>query len=144
MCMKRLGALFVTASLLAPLPALAFPFGGQASQVINCYNQAIYASLGAPIGGPYIWTPGTKTYQFGPPSRAGQWILGLASAPYYCIVSIIPLTIYSGTAISMMGSSGPSAPAYNPADNNITPGGGSFGGGGASDSWGTSSSTSSK
>ena len=96
--------------LTTPFTASAFPFGGQASQVINCYNQAIYANLGPPIGGPYIWTPSTKTYSFGPPSRAGQWLLGLASAPYYCIVSIIPLTIYSGTAISMMGSSGPSAP----------------------------------
>jgi hypothetical protein len=104
-CMNRFCALVVGLTMLAPLPALAFPFGGQASQVINCYNEAIYASLGAPIGGPYIWTNGTRTYQFGPPSHSGQWILGLASAPYYCIVSIIPLTIYSGTAISMMGSS---------------------------------------
>lgn len=107
-------AFSILAVMVLPASALAFPFGGQASQVINCYNQAIYAALGPPIGGPYIWTPDTKTYQFGPPSAVGQWLLGLASAPYYCIVSISPLIIFSGTVITMMGSSGPAAPAYNP------------------------------
>jgi len=90
----------------APLVASAFPFGGQASMVIPCYNDAIYAMLGPPIGGPYIWTPATKTYQFGPPTHAGQWLLGLAGAPYYCLVSIEPVIVYPGTDITMMGSSG--------------------------------------
>ena len=91
--------------LLYPAAALAFPFGGQASIVIPCYNQAIYANLGPPRGGPYVWTPSTKTYLFGPPTHAGQWLLGLASAPYYCIVSIQPVIVWPGTYISMMGRS---------------------------------------
>ncbi len=91
--------------LSLPLSANAFPFGGQIGTIRPCYNNAIYASLGPPKGGPFIWTPATKTYQFGPPRRAGQWLLGLASAPYYCVVSISPLIVWPGTNIDMMGSS---------------------------------------
>ena len=96
-----LGVLLLT----LPAYAAAFPFGGQAGQVIPCYNNAIYANLGPPIGGPYVWTPSTQTYQFGPPTHAGQWLLGLASVPYYCIVSILPVIVFPGTAISMLGTS---------------------------------------
>ena len=99
---------FVICWLLAlayPAFAFAFPFGGQASTVVPCYNQAIYANLGPPRGGPYVWTTSTKTYKFGPPTHAGQWLLGLAGAPYYCIVSIQPVIVWPGTYITMMGSS---------------------------------------
>lgn len=100
-------AAFVGATLIltTPLLALAFPFGGQAGIVIPCYNQAIYANLGPPRGGPFVWTPSTKTYQFGPPTHAGQWLLGLAGAPYFCVVSIQPVIVWAGTYIVMMGSS---------------------------------------
>ncbi len=90
---------------VVPMTALAFPFGGQASEVIFCYNDAIYALLGAPRGGPFLWTPATQTYQFGPPSHAGQWLLGNAGPPYFCLVSILPIITYPGTDIIMMGSS---------------------------------------
>lgn len=96
------------AALFLPSLASAFPFGGQASTVVPCYNLAIFARLGAPRGGDYIWTPATKTYRFGRPTSAGQWLLGLASAPYFCVVSIEPVIVWAGTAISMMGSSQPS------------------------------------
>lgn len=92
-------------TLASPLVALAFPFGGQASIVVPCYNQAIYANLGPPRGGPFVWTPSTKTYQFGPPTHAGQWLLGLAGAPYFCVVTIQPVNVWAGTYITMMGSS---------------------------------------
>jgi hypothetical protein len=92
-------------SLLFPVVAFAFPFGGRTAQVVPCYNQAIYASVGAPRGGPYIWTPATRTYSYGPPTHAGQWLLGLAGAPYFCIVSVEPLNVWAGIAITMMGSS---------------------------------------
>mgnify|MGYP001575160864 FL=1 len=101
--------------LIAPLVVHAFPFGGRASTVLRCpYNSTIYVNLGPPVGGEYIWTTATRTYQFGPPANAGQWLLGLAGAPYYCIYKISPLTIYTGIAITMMGSSGPAAPAAPP------------------------------
>ncbi len=90
---------------LLPMTAFAFPFGGQASMVIPCYNNAIYALLGPPIGGPYLWTPSTQTYQFGPPTHSGQWLLGNAGPPYFCLVSILPIITYPGTDIIMMGSS---------------------------------------
>jgi hypothetical protein len=91
--------------LLAPNLVFAFPFGGQAGIVTPCYNQAIYANLGGPRGGPFVWTSSTKTYRFGPPARAGQWLLGLAGAPYYCLVSIQPVIVWPATYITMMGSS---------------------------------------
>lgn len=91
---------------VAPLVTEAFPFGGKASVVLPCYNQVIYAALGAPNGGPYIWSPSTRTYLFGPPRHPGQWLLGLAGVPYFCIVILRPLTVWPGTHIMMMGSSG--------------------------------------
>ena len=95
-------AVFFTA---IPLIAYGYPFGDQINTFVRCYNQAIYANLGPPRGGPYVWTPSTKTYQFGPPTHAGQWLLGLAGAPYFCVVSIQPVIVWAGTYIVMMGSS---------------------------------------
>jgi hypothetical protein len=101
---------------IATLPSLAFafPFGGQINQIIFCYNNAIYTNLGPPRGGPFIWTPSTRTYRFGPPQRTGQWLLGLAAPPYYCIVSKQPIIVWSGILMTMEGSSGAPAPAYVP------------------------------
>jgi hypothetical protein len=105
-CMKsRIAAALVAATLVFPVTVFAFPFGGQISEIIFCYNDAIYAQVGPPRGGPYIWTPSTVTYEFGPPSHSGQWLLGLAAPPYYCLVSIVPIIVYTGIAITMMGSS---------------------------------------
>lgn len=98
-------SLFIAAVFLPTVAFASFPFGGAASIVKNCYNSAIYAMLGPPIGGPYIWTPSTKTYQFGPPSHSGQWLLGNAGPPYMCVVSIMPVIVWPGTDIIMMGSS---------------------------------------
>ncbi|MFZ2555514.1 MAG: hypothetical protein WAZ27_04250 [Minisyncoccia bacterium] len=100
-------AIFVAFILVLSVPftTYAFPFGGQITMVRPCYNNAIQVYLSAPRGGSFIWTPATKTYQFGPPRHTGQWLLGLASAPYYCVYSIFPLRVDSGTNIDMMGSS---------------------------------------
>lgn len=119
--MNRVGVAALGIILAVPLLAHAFPFGGRASIVLNCvYNSTIYTNLGPPRGGEYIWTTNTKTYQFGPPRQAGQWLLGLAGAPYYCIYNISPLDIYTGIAMTMLGSSGPAAP---PAPPTLGPGG---------------------
>lgn len=92
-------------ALLFPAAAFAFPFGGAISTIKFCYNEAIFARVGAPRGGDFIWTPSTVTYRFGPPQHSGQWLLGLASPPYYCVVSIVPVIVWSGIMITMMGSS---------------------------------------
>lgn len=92
-------------SMSVPFVSYAFPFGGSIGLIKPCYNDAIYASLGPPTPGPYIWTPATKTYQFGPPTHAGQWLLGLTGAPYFCLVSIEPVIVWPGINITMMGSS---------------------------------------
>ena len=109
----RIAALVAFVGLLPSL-ALAFPFGGQINQIIFCYNDAIYTNLGPPRGGPFIWTPSTRTYRFGPPLRSGQWLLGLAAPPYYCIVSKQPIIVWSGILMTMEASSGSPAPAYQP------------------------------
>lgn len=103
--MKRIAAWGALFALLLPSFAYAAPFGGRISQIIPCYNNAIYANVGAPRGGQYIWTPATRTYRFGPPSHAGQYILGLSGIPYYCLVSIVPIDTLPGISIMMMGSS---------------------------------------
>ena len=92
-------------ALLIPSFAYAFPFGGQIGQIIFCYNNAIWSRVGPPVGGDYIWTPSTQSYRFGAPSHSGQWLLGLAGAPYYCVVSILPIIVYPGIHITMHGSS---------------------------------------
>lgn len=94
-------------SLYSPVVARAFPFGGQVTDLIHCINAVTYVTLSAPTPGPYIWTPGTRTYDFGPPSHNGQWLLGLAGVPTICIVSIDLFSIDArpGWAIMMMGSS---------------------------------------
>lgn len=110
----RLSSILITFALALPAPAFAFPFGGQINQIIFCYNDAIYTNLGPPRGGPFIWTPSTRTYRFGPPLRSGQWLLGLAAPPYYCIVSKQPIIVWSGILMTMEASSGSPAPAYQP------------------------------
>jgi hypothetical protein len=107
-CIANVGMIIALAVTVVTIPSLvlAAPFGGRASIVVPCYNSAIYANLGPPIGGPYIWTPATRTYQFGAPKYAGQWLLGLYGAPYYCLVSRSPVITWAGRSIYMMGSSG--------------------------------------
>jgi hypothetical protein len=103
--------IFLIAIFLAsPATTFAYPFGGMINQIIFCFNNAIYTSVGPPRGGPFIWTPSTRTYQFGPPMHTGQWLLGLVAPPYYCLVSIQPIIVWSGVLMTMEGSSGPSAP----------------------------------
>ncbi len=101
------GAIATILLFLAPVIAAAQtnPFGGPITSIIFCYNQAIWTTVGPPVGGIYIWTPSTVTYPFGPPAHAGQYLLGLYGAPYYCLVSIVPIIVYPGISITMMGSS---------------------------------------
>ena len=108
----RFAVILVAALLIVPSLSYGFPFGGQTQVHHYCYNQAIYALLSPPRGGPYIWTPSTKTYQFGPPRGVGQWLLGLTGPPYYCVVTRSPIFVKEGMSIMMMGSSGAAAPSY--------------------------------
>jgi len=86
--------------------AHAFPWGGQFQTVIPCFNSVIWVLAGPPRGGKYIWVPGaTRTYDYGPPSHAGQWGLGLAAPPYFCIVSPLPLIVFPGIIMTMLGTS---------------------------------------
>ena len=96
---------FLTVALV-PQKAEAFPWGGQFKQVIFCFNNVIWALTGPPRGGKYIWVPGsTRTYDYGPPAHAGQWGLGLAAPPYFCIVTPLPLVVFPGIIMTMLGSS---------------------------------------
>ena len=115
--MNRRTGIVIAILFCMPVTASAMLVGGSINQLVFCYNNAIYAGLGPPRGGPFIWTPSTKTYQFGPPRQTGQWLLGLASPPYYCLVSPDPIIVWSGIMITMMGSSG--APAPSVAGGNV-------------------------
>lgn len=97
-----LGTFFMSIPLSAEA---SFPFGGQINKFYACYNSALWAQISAPTPGKFIWTPSTRTYQFGPPRHVGQWLLGNAGNPYFCIYSIQPLAVEPGTHILMMGSS---------------------------------------
>jgi hypothetical protein len=95
------GAFFI----LQPIISHAYPFGGQASVVRMCQTGVTYLKLGPPRGGEFIWSPTTRTYDFGPPRHVGQWFLGLAGLPTFCVISIFPTIIWHGDYIMMMGSS---------------------------------------
>ena len=108
--MKHAGSiiliLFALIILSAPRAEAVVHFGGSITKIIGCVNTVIYARLGAPRGGPYLWSPTvTKTYQFGPPRHTGQWLLGNAGPSYFCIERIVPLTTHPGLLMIMMGSS---------------------------------------
>ena len=99
-------AFALVAFVFTPRAAEAYPFGGQVAAVWGCYDQKIYAMLSGPIGGPYVWDHSkTRTYQFGPPRRTGQWLLGIAGGPSFCVRSVNPLYVPPATLIVMMGSS---------------------------------------
>ena len=102
--LSLLSALLLVSAL--PPKAHAFPWGGQFNAVIPCFNAATWVDVGAPRGGEFIWVPGaTQTYQYGAPSRAGQYGIGLAAPPYFCLVSPLPLIIFTGTIMTMVGTS---------------------------------------
>jgi hypothetical protein len=103
--MRPLAGMLVAVLCLPSFVSAQSIFGGPISQIIFCFNQAIYTVVGAPRGGAYVWTPGTRTYPFGPPSHSGQYVLGLSGAPYYCLVSVLPIIVFPGIAMTMVGSS---------------------------------------
>ena len=106
LCVGVLCASAVLTVFAYPRTTHAFPWGGQFQQVIPCFNNVIWTLTGPPRGGKYIWVPGvTRTYDYGPPSHAGQWGIGLAAPPYFCIVSPLPLIVFPGIIMTMLGSS---------------------------------------
>lgn len=105
MLVSVVAVLFLFVILTLPFSVYAYPFGGQASEVHYCYNRTIYVILGPPRGGIFVWTSGTHSYAFGPPSHAGQWLLGLAGAPYICLYTIVPIDVRAADTIIMHGSS---------------------------------------
>lgn len=110
---RRLAEISIAAALTAfiasPSISQAAPFGGQIQALWPCWNVATIALLGPPNSGFYIWTPATRTFSNGAPSRTGQWIIGQSGVPYICVIwpgiPPIPLIIWPGISISMMGSS---------------------------------------
>lgn len=98
-------SLAIISSLIPFSAAQAFPFGGQITLYHVCYNSTIFARLSPPVPGDYVWTTATRTYQFGPPRSAGQWLLGLTGIPFDCLWSVSPIFIVPAISISMMGSS---------------------------------------
>lgn len=85
------------------------PFGGPITMLSFCKEGKIWVMLGPPTPGPFIWAPGTVSYQYGPPAFIGQYLLGMASTPDVCVIS--DSLSKPGLRISFHGSSGtPSTP----------------------------------
>ena len=72
---SRALTVLVLLSVMAPVVAFAFPFGGRIYVYHICHDETIFARLSAPTPGDYVWTVATKTYLFGPPRGVGQWLL---------------------------------------------------------------------
>lgn len=101
-CVLFFGILFTPYTV----SAITKPFGGLTTFLFDCRNLVKYVVIGPPVGGEYIWHPGTKTYLFGPPS-VGRWNLGLAGPPSICVVSVNPPIFFFGLSMIMLGTSGP-------------------------------------
>lgn len=98
-----LGVLFIFSPFSAH--AITKPFGGRTLTAISCRNAVIYTIIGPPVGGNYVWTPGTRTYLYGPPS-VGRWNLGTAGPPSICVISVNPPIFFFGLTMIMLGTSG--------------------------------------
>lgn len=95
----------VLALLILPVQAQAANvFGGRVGAALPCFNAVVWATVGPPRGGLYIWTPFTRTYPHGPPAP-GKWVLGLYGLPYFCIVLPVPIFVLPGITMTIMGSS---------------------------------------
>lgn len=76
--------------------------GGPIIKIQKCFNDATYVELGGSAGGPFVLTNSTKNYQDTIPARKGQWIIGTAGAPYYCLASLTPTQVWPGTYVATM------------------------------------------
>ena len=103
---KKLAILSLVVLLTMPMAASAANvFGGKVGPFLPCFNVATWNVVGPPRGGTYIYIPKvTRTYPFGAPGP-GRWTLGLFGIPYFCIVSIAPLIVFPGIAMTMEASS---------------------------------------
>lgn len=89
------------------------PFGGAVTAIIQCDEGLWLPKITPPTGGSYMWVPGTISYQCGPPSFPGQWLLGIADTFVPCTVK--GKIIGGGLRIQFHGSSCPVQPPSAPS-----------------------------
>lgn len=77
------------------------PFGGMITQPRPCKNVGIFFEVGPPTPGAFVMSSGNiPPFLYNPPSRAGQWVLGIAGPPVVCKkVGTGRLIIISGTSL---------------------------------------------
>jgi len=97
-----------TVSMPRVAHALGTSFGGRIFIFKPCHigpMPAIWISIipAGPFQPIYIWTPATLTFLSGPPSHAGQEILGVADTPITCSIGIYPLP--PGQRMQIVGTS---------------------------------------
>ena len=93
-----------------PILPLACPYGLPGA--CKCFNgNATYITVGLPRPGILVWTPLSRTYRSGPPLIAGQYVLGSATVPYYCVANVFPVVVLPGLHIDFLGTSGVPASA---------------------------------
>jgi hypothetical protein len=82
-------------------------FGGMILFIYyGCY-EGNWIILGPPTPGSYMYTYGTLSYDYGPPSHIGQWLKGLYSGYLTCTIQCgpSPCVIGGGPIILFHGSS---------------------------------------
>lgn len=100
------GIVLALSFLFAQKTSAATPFGGAIEALVYCNDGSRWVHLGGPRGGDFIWTAGTRTYEFGPPKRVGQWLLGLSGGAGSCTIGAEPFTTsIPGQVMYMVGSS---------------------------------------
>lgn len=76
-------------------------FSGPILEIIPCYNRAIYVKLAEDRA--FVLDANTRIFNYGRPQAAGEFIMGITAAPYFCIKSTSPqLVVYAAGYIAAM------------------------------------------
>lgn len=113
---RRFVVVMIAIVCVLPLSAHAIYFGGPVipfpcplgpTGVCVCLNVATYVVVGPPRPGAFVWSLVSKTYASGPAWTAGQYVLGRASVPYFCVLSVLPTIVVPGLHVDFLGTSRP-------------------------------------
>jgi hypothetical protein len=99
-------AIFFVLVIFASMPISAFaqvPFGGPITSIIPC-DEGLELYLGPPTPGSFMYSGGSVSFAYGPPTHVGQFLLGVASGFLLCTVGGTPiggglLILYHGSSI---------------------------------------------
>jgi Caspase domain len=82
-------------------------FIGPVLKIVKCVNNGTYVELGGDKGGAYMIIENSQNSQIlqgGAPAKKGQWVAGLAGAPYYCLASTAPNIVWAAKIAKVVGA----------------------------------------